>query len=1165
MKPPAPASPIDLIAEGDINDTAVAAPQAAPKAEAAQHKIEATLLALARAIRVPRTYVGYSAFVLMGLRMKCRPCVWEGSVFMDLLDLFAPWAKETCTRELSVAAIPCALMPKAGGSVECVPISDEHPLAQTRHFVGGQKVAEAAVAGGTGGFEMFYAMLGVATLGTVCDGDCGLDVMSMMLGQPSSFASRKALRMEISDYLMSRIRAPWMQDIMAMCQEVDKDDVILSRSGCAQLVAIPIAPAPAVAEPAAMDVVMPDEKTFEALRWASKMQNDQAVLSLCRSLPQEILEEQVRLYENRGTTAVAEADVAKPKIHVGATPALRVRMLVAQRFHWYCLKHGIVPDKRLPYGAMKQFIQDNLLWKSGHLGRGQYIKLRRWYDHWSKSSSDVLAAVADPSKPMADGKSLLKSRARKPGWKRQRAAGGGAKVKAPLVRQALYEWWTGLRYSIDWKKLAEERRSRGKKLVARFPLSVLKLKVAQLLEDFAYASLLNGIPVRSFVPDGHWFARWEEDFGLSMRKANRKYQVPRPVLKERMEIFWVVLFRIRLFILLVFGYDPLIQNFDQSPFHHNETGSQDKPTLSVRSDKVPIKEGNVDVKTRWTANLTTCSRAAVAGGTMTPAECMFKAATDGSVDARLQAFRRSRGFPNWFTVTVGPKGSYREQDVIEFLRRHLEPWTTGRDWRILLADDYSAHKTSNVEAFCWSRGYVFLTHGGGASSVGQTPDTDLNQHVRLDYGNKEAHLLIEKMRLGEVVPKLTHEESMLLMLEVISDPRKHERAAEGYKKVGQSIDLHGREDALVCREAGVFWNEETTDKYPSMRPKIDAELAAVAEEFASGGLTWSHHNVRRLIDPYPARKQVDRVLANLGEDYYHDDLEGSEGEGDDAAVAEDDEESSEDDDEDDKPTGHVDAAVAGNGDKPSAEIAALETKGLEIVHLSASQADALHQAKSTIAALEISFQSLRAIGSVRGAQAIEMELRKERKRARELLKGDPAVADAFARLRRAEDQDALVQKRLAEQQNERKREAAKAIAARNAAVADVKRTRKALQDMEGILASKHAIKTYTLEALGADNQNAGGAKARKNRFDVLDRLARLNAGLSAGQQNDWQWFKDAWDSKMVAEHKAKWADVFSGWVQGVLDDARSNAFSCFVHSETLRVFPGMAALQVPGS
>ena len=118
---------------------------------------------------------------------------------------------------------------------------------------------------------------------------------------------------------------------------------------------------------------------------------------------------------------------------------------------------------------------------------------------------------------------------------------------------------------------------------------------------------------------------------------------------------------------------------------------------------------------------------------------------DGHVYERLQAFRRSCGFPHWFTVTVGPKGSYREQDIIDFLKHHLEPWKEGRDWRILLADDYAAHKSDNVWALAWSRGYILLCHGGGATPVGQTPDTDLNEHVRRKYGEKEAAALTEKI------------------------------------------------------------------------------------------------------------------------------------------------------------------------------------------------------------------------------------------------------------------------------------------------------------------------------------------------------------------------------------------------------------------------------------
>ena len=120
---------------------------------------------------------------------------------------------------------------------------------------------------------------------------------------------------------------------------------------------------------------------------------------------------------------------------------------------------------------------------------------------------------------------------------------------------------------------------------------------------------------------------------------------------------------------------------------------------------------------------------------------MYKGAADGNLSDRLRKFIRSRGFPEWMSVTASPRGSYREQDIISFLDTHLEHWREERDWRILLADDFSAHRTPNVFNLAWSRGYILLIHGGGATPVVQTPDTDLNEHVRRSYGNREATLL----------------------------------------------------------------------------------------------------------------------------------------------------------------------------------------------------------------------------------------------------------------------------------------------------------------------------------------------------------------------------------------------------------------------------------------
>jgi len=1038
------------------------------------------------------------------------------------------------------------------------------------HFIAGVPMPQAAVAENACGFEVFYAKLGVATLSSVVDGDCGLDVMSMMLGRPTSAASRAALRVELSDYLMSRITEPWMHTIMASCQELNTKDVELS-SVDSQCTRVLVAPPSAVADPADVadpgaeeQITTPDAETFAAVRWASCLGDDSNVLNLIRSLPRTVVEEQVRLYrQHDATAALVVPDKATQKIRVPLHPRCRDRVLVAQRFHKYCQSRGILPDKRMPYGAMASFIKDHIEWKAKQAQPTSKL-IREWYSKWCATSSSVMvaAAVADKPCPGIAEKSLLRSRAPQLTSERHRAHGAGRPYTQPLVRQALYEWWSSIRYAIDWKTMATSRRSRGKKILARFPRSVLILKVRQLLEELAYASLLNGVPMQSFEPDSWWFKRWEDEYGLSMRVANRKYQVPRHVLKERLEIFWTNLFRLRKFIILVFGYDPLIINWDQSPFHHNETGSQNKLTLSVRGGIVPVVEGNSDAKSRWTANLSTVSDfAAVADGMMPFCECMFKAEIDGAVNERLQSFLRSHGFPRWFTVTVGPKGSYREHDIISFLqKKHLEPWKEGRDWRILLADDYSAHKTDNVWSLCWSRGYIILIHGGGSTPVGQTVDTDLNEHTRRRYGNMESRLLIEKMRAGDVVPKLTHEECMLLMYDVLSDPQLHKDASKGYKKVGQSVDIDGQEDALICREAGQFWNEETTDSYPSMRPKIDAELAVVADEVSSGGLTFTQHDVRRLITPYPPRRAVDRVLAKLGEDFYHDDVHELENGCDGAAVAD----VSQDAPDDSSDGGisedaavRVGAAVAGDACADHDELEA------DCVPLSADQAEAVHQVQTSIAGYQATIENLSAMGSVRGVQLMESELKREKRKERQLIAATPAVADSFLRLRAAERDADLRRKHAAAQQTTRKREAAKALSDRDAAVAELKKTRKALHDFENLSACTHAIKTFTLDCLGADSHNAGGAKSRKNRFEVLDRLARMNAGLSAGQKNDWTWFKEAWDQRMVIEYESTWALQFSQWVQAVLDDKRSNAFSMFVYNETRRVFEGSSALHVP--
>ena len=82
------------------------------------------------------------------------------------------------------------------GHAQLFPISETRPLSRCRHYVASARVEGVAdeVDASTTEFERVYQGLGVVPLGTVIDGDCGLDVMTTMLSRPQTFEARKELR-----------------------------------------------------------------------------------------------------------------------------------------------------------------------------------------------------------------------------------------------------------------------------------------------------------------------------------------------------------------------------------------------------------------------------------------------------------------------------------------------------------------------------------------------------------------------------------------------------------------------------------------------------------------------------------------------------------------------------------------------------------------------------------------------------------------------------------------------------------------------------------------------------------------------------------------------------------------------------------------------------------
>ena len=183
-------------------------------------------------------------------------------------------------------------------------------------------------------------------------------------------------------------------------------------------------------------------------------------------------------------------------------------------------------------------------------------------------------------------------------------------------------------------------------------------------------------------------------------------------------------------VRLHLGYGPKCRSVYQSPLHGNEAGSAECNTIALKgAPAAPLIENHAATRERWSLNSVTDSSRERISQELPGCELMFKA--EGKVkEARLQAYVASKGLPFKESVVTGPSGSYREHDILNCLEKWLLPWGPGREWELFLLDAYAPGLTDNVQRLCWSRGCICVTHGGGASMVAQTNDTDLHLWVR---------------------------------------------------------------------------------------------------------------------------------------------------------------------------------------------------------------------------------------------------------------------------------------------------------------------------------------------------------------------------------------------------------------------------------------------------
>ncbi|MCP3920403.1 MAG: hypothetical protein GY711_33160, partial [bacterium] len=611
-----------------------------------------------------------------------------------------------------------------------------------------------------------------------------------------------------------------------------------------------------------------------------------------------------------------------------------------------------------------------------------------------------------------------------------------------------------------------------------------------------------------------WFRSWRHEYGVSLRLPNRKYKVAGWVLRERMCIGWTNVVAVRALCQLAMGYDMEMENFDQAPFHMNEAGSRGSGTLALRgAPRLVLKECHAATRSRWSVNTMTTSCAELAAR-CPPVEVMFKA--DGERVASELSLEVPAWAP-WLTVVTAPKASYREEHILAFMEAHLPEMTADRRWRILFCDAFSPQLGESVRHLAWQRGYVLLVHGGGCTGVAQPNDTDLHQHLRRAYlALEEADLLTQQRLNPSRCPFVRRRDALLWMATVWSNVGLHTHASKGFWRCGHRNSLDGREDNLICREAREVW--DALDM-PERRAQtvLDVEV-----EVSAGRLLWTYEHVRRLIAPYPLRGQQDFVQDDEG------DASDDDGEPplqlDPAAEEEKDEE---EDAGDLSGSDDADAARYVGGTSAASAVADLAPEVCEIVE----------EQKRKIAWLQQVLQDTRSDEDPVLEMTLRRALHAAMRRARGSGQANPAVALAVASqemaLRTAEArQRQIVEEATSEARAlKRDRERLKADAER------VKRARASLRAAQDVATCEHALRTFSLEDIGAGHARGGTAAHIRCRQDVLDRVQRHGRPFDAQEQNHWDWFRRAWDSQQARTHREAWGGLVPR------DDARAPAES----------------------
>ena len=661
----------------------------------------------------------------------------------------------------------------------------------------------------------------------------------------------------------------------------------------------------------------------------------------------------------------------------------------------------------------------------------------------------------------------------------------GPGYKCPVVRELLFDWFVDMRASV------------AVNISPRFVLMKARQMADHALQHMRETGVFTQLPVF----DRAWLLRWKRDYGVVFRRPNMRFKCSMAVLVSRLRAMWLNVIRVRRFIWHFTGVDigSRMYGIDEKPVHLNEGGSKMVRTLELAgAPDVKLKENHAATRERTSImTMVTSDLAAATQPRFLPIELLVR--------ARSEKRTRSLVLPTNTNVSVrwAEKGSYREEHLLAYLARWLEPWTPERqaakDYRVLMMDVARSHIGEEVLDFSFARGYVPLFHYGCTTAVGQVNDTDCHdqfQRVYVDF-EQDAFARTQMYDPGNISRSLQG-----LLDDVVATWRSldHKAGVAGHLRNGLSNALNGDDDKYITRKARELW---FAAGMPELRPKAISE---VDELVATGLLT-----------PADWRKVVRHPESAGVAPHEGQEFEGELDDGEDPWTGEADEALQLADDKD------VDAAV----DEAVASVLA--------VAVPADAKEVVEEAVGGARRLAV-FKRLRADSVAARIPAAAMAVRVRIDQLQRGLCTRPAekAENNLMRLHleavRAREVD-IVQKKQAESRKKRRNLLmVKKKMAKGKKAGDEKKRLRAKAKAE----EARVPKMFTVEDVGPL-----GAKGDQSRRECLDRLMEGSPRLSVEQRVNWKTLRDTYLKRHTLKYGARGGDVFLREVNEVLAKLKS--------------------------